>query len=66
MVGLPNGLAWDESSHLYHADTIHRTITEYEVDQDGVPIRHDPVKPIQGKVVIRTPESDGIAQTSIK
>ena len=58
MVGLPNGLAWDDS-HMYHADTHARTITAYEIDADGVPMRHNPDRPVQGKVVVRVADSDG-------
>lgn len=44
---------------MYHADTYARTITAYDTDQDGVPIRLEPDKPIKGKVVVRVAESDG-------
>lgn len=55
---LPNGLAWDQAS-FYHADTAHRTITEYQADPAGVPLRPIPGQSIRGRVVLRVPESDG-------
>jgi sugar lactone lactonase YvrE len=58
LTGLPNGLAW-EQSRLYHADTYHKTITAYETDERGVPVRGTPGKPVEGKVVIRVPDSHG-------
>lgn len=57
-IGLPNGLAWDEEN-LYHVDTVHQSISAYKTDSDGVPIRDDPNKPIQGKVVVKTDKKDG-------
>lgn len=60
VVGLPNGLAWDEH-HMYHVDSYARTITAYETDEQGAPIRHDPNKPVQGKIVVRVSEKDGEA-----
>jgi len=58
LVGLPNGLAWDES-HMYHADTYHKTITAYETDARGVPLRGDPSKAVEGEVVVRVPHAHG-------
>ena len=51
-------MAWDQDS-MYHADTGHRTITEYRTDAAGVPIRQVPGQDIQGRVVLQVPESDG-------
>ena len=49
---------WDDD-FLYHNDTVHGTITAYKIDTAGVPIRDDPSKPIQGKVVVNTDKKDG-------
>ena len=44
---------------MYHADTFHRTITEYPADACGVPIRRTLGQSITGSVVLTVPEADG-------
>lgn len=43
---------------MYHADTSHRTITAYQTDSSGVPLRNSTGN-LEGKVILRVPESDG-------
>lgn len=56
---LPNGLAWDQQQ-FFHADTGHRTITEYPTDRDGLPLPSPSGESIRGRVVLTVPESDGV------
>ncbi len=50
---------WEKLGFPLYARMSLRLNDLYLADQDGVPIRDDPNKPIKGKVVVKIPEKDG-------